>query len=150
MSHIIHVPNIQDRTAVFAVESDVNFISGPSTVTIGSVWLLYILVTISIINQQLNVVTTNCFYFQCTCIFYCQVYSAILITLTTCITAGGNDIIDYPLTVFPKQSGTFSGALVFIAKAYSKPQRLVMLCHVHVCVQSCYVCYSRQHFHKQC
>lgn len=36
MSHIIHVPNLQDRTAIFAVESDLDFISGPSTITIGN------------------------------------------------------------------------------------------------------------------
>lgn len=35
ITHIIHVPNLQDRTTVFAVESDLDFISGPATITIG-------------------------------------------------------------------------------------------------------------------
>lgn len=50
-----------------------------------------------------------------------------LCTTVILLIVGGNDIIDFPLTVLPKQSGVFTGALVFIAKAYSKPQRLEIL-----------------------
>ena len=35
MTHIIHVPNHKDRTVVFHVESDLDFISGPSEIAIG-------------------------------------------------------------------------------------------------------------------
>ena len=35
MTHILHVPNHNDRTTVFQVESDLQFISGPSAVAIG-------------------------------------------------------------------------------------------------------------------
>ena len=58
------MPNYNERTAVFRVESDLDFISGPDTVRIE-----------------------------------------------------GEDVVDYPLTVLPKQQGEFSGALVFVACA---------------------------------
>lgn len=35
MTHILHVPNHNERTSVFRVESDLDFISGPSTITVG-------------------------------------------------------------------------------------------------------------------
>ena len=35
MTHIIHVPNLKERTITFNVESDLDFISGPSEITIG-------------------------------------------------------------------------------------------------------------------
>jgi len=35
LTHILHVPNHKERTTMFRVESDLDFISGPSTITIG-------------------------------------------------------------------------------------------------------------------
>ncbi len=35
MTHILHVPNHNERTTVFRVESDLDFVSGPSTITVG-------------------------------------------------------------------------------------------------------------------
>lgn len=40
-----------------------------------------------------------------------QVHVSILYLL------GGNDIVDYPLMILPKNHGTFSGALIFVAKS---------------------------------
>ena len=37
--------------------------------------------------------------------------------------AGGNDIVDYPLTVVPRRQGFFTGAVVFVAQAVSRPHR---------------------------
>lgn len=57
MTHILHVPNHNERTSVFRVESDLDFISGPSTVTIGkSFWTLYmyILVALAIVSRQVH------------------------------------------------------------------------------------------------
>jgi hypothetical protein len=36
---------------------------------------------------------------------------------------GGNDIVEYPVTVQPKSYGTFTGALMFIAKTASHQYR---------------------------
>ncbi len=35
LTHILHVPNYNERTTVFKVETDVDFVSGESTVSIG-------------------------------------------------------------------------------------------------------------------
>ena len=35
VTHILHVRNYHERTMVFQVESDLDFISGPSSITIG-------------------------------------------------------------------------------------------------------------------
>ena len=36
VTHILHVHNYHERTMVFQVESDLDFISGPSSIAIGN------------------------------------------------------------------------------------------------------------------
>lgn len=62
--------NSNERTTVFKVESDMEFVSGESTVSIG-----------------------------------------------------GGDVVDYPLTVWPKRQGVFTGAVAFVTKTTSRPHR---------------------------
>ena len=38
---------------------------------------------------------------------------------------GGDDVVDYPLSVAPRRQGSFTGAVVFIAQAMGRPHRLV-------------------------
>jgi hypothetical protein len=52
MTHIIHVPNLKERTTTFIVESDLDFISGPSEVTIGE--FIALLGTLSVAGSVLQ------------------------------------------------------------------------------------------------
>ena len=38
---------------------------------------------------------------------------------------GGEDVVDYPLSVSPRRQGHFTGAVSFVAQAMSRPHRLV-------------------------
>ena len=38
---------------------------------------------------------------------------------------GGDDVVDYPLSVAPRRQGSFTGAVVFVARAMGRPHRLV-------------------------
>ena len=52
---------------------------------------------------------------------------------------GGDDVVDYPLSVAPRRQGSFTGAVVFVAQAMGRPHRLVhysvliiILCQEHI------------------